>query len=350
MAYQITDLAKLAAAPFDEIIDVRSPSEFAEDHMPGAVNLPVLDDAERAEIGTIYVRQDRFLARKRGAARVARNAAAHLEGYLADRDGSYRPLVYCWRGGQRSGSFATILAQIGWRVETVDGGYQAWRRAVAERVYERAVEMPVVLLDGNTGTAKTAILARLEALGAQVIDLEGLASHRGSVFGAVGEQPSQKWFEGRIAMALAGFDPARPLILEAESSKVGARQIPPMLWQAMRKAPRLRIRAPLDARAAFLETAYADIVEDRPRLDAVLDKLVPMHGHAHVAEWRALADAGDHRGLAARLMSDHYDQRYEKQRDRLGANGEELRLDALDPASLDAAAPDILARLEALVR
>src|SRR6056297_789826 len=122
----LTTWQELQALSFDTIIDVRSPSEFAEDHMHGAINLPVLSDAERAQVGTIYVQQDAFLARKIGAALVSRNAASHLEGPLADMGGGWRPLVYCWRGGQRSGAFATILDQVGWRVQVLEGGYQTY--------------------------------------------------------------------------------------------------------------------------------------------------------------------------------------------------------------------------------
>jgi len=194
MTFEISDLSALNEAPFDDIIDVRSPSEFAEDHIPGAINLPVLSDEERARVGTIYTQESPFLARKIGAALVARNAAAHIEGPLSGKDGAWRPLIYCWRGGQRSGSFASILAQIGWRVDTLSGGYQSYRRNVVRLLYETAITSPIVLLDGNTGTGKTDILKRLPTLGIQVIDLEGLACHRGSALGSLGDQPSQKGF------------------------------------------------------------------------------------------------------------------------------------------------------------
>ncbi len=189
---ELRSLKDVLALDYDDIIDVRSPSEYAEDHLPGAISLPVLDDDERAKVGTIYKQVSPFDARKLGAALVAQNAARHLQGPLADRSGGWRPLVYCWRGGQRSGSFATILSQIGWRVDLVKGGYKSWRGLVVRAVYDDPVPSPVIVLDGNTGSAKTEILNRLPALGVQVIDLEGLAHHRGSLFGAMGPQPSQK--------------------------------------------------------------------------------------------------------------------------------------------------------------
>ena len=178
MAVKLSSLSDLKTLGFDDIIDVRAPSEFAEDHVPGAINLPVLSDAERAQVGTIYVRQDRFLARKIGAAMVSRNAAAHLEGPLADREGGWRPLVYCWRGGQRSGSFASILSQIGWRVELVDGGYKSYRKLVVAALYDAPISLQIILLDGGTGSGKTALLQALRGQGAQVLDLEGMAEHR----------------------------------------------------------------------------------------------------------------------------------------------------------------------------
>ncbi|MCL4153006.1 UNVERIFIED_CONTAM: hypothetical protein GTU68_052311 [Idotea baltica] len=241
---------------FDTVIDVRSPAEFAEDHVPGAINLPALSNEERARVGTIYVQETPFKARKIGAALVARNVAAHLDGPLKDMDGGWQPLVYCWRGGQRSGSFASILSQIGWRAEVVEGGYQSYRNLVHDALYETALPHRLILLDGNTGTAKTDILHRLNALGVQVLDLEGLANHRGSLLGAMeGGQPAQKGFETALACALDALDPKRPVLVEAESSKVGARIVPPSLWSAMKAAPRIEIDAPLDARAQYLANA-----------------------------------------------------------------------------------------------
>jgi tRNA 2-selenouridine synthase len=346
MNVTLTSLADLADLPFDQIIDVRSPAEWAEDHIPGAINLPVLDDAERARVGTIYKQESPFLARKIGGALVAQNAARHLMGPLADKPGSYRPLVYCWRGGQRSGSFASILEQIGWRVGLISGGYKTYRRLVVKAVYDAPFPAPVVILDGNTGTAKTDILAGLSARGVQVIDLEGLAHHRGSVFGGrAGGQPSQKAFEGAIARAIAGLDPARPVVVEAESSKIGALIVPPALWKAMSSARRLIVAAPLAARAAYLTRAYADILADRAALARILDGLRPLHPAEVIDAWLALAAAGDNTTLAADLMAHHYDPRYARHRARMG--GEEARFDLPDlaPGTLERLADDIARHL-----
>ncbi len=316
MVYTLASLSDVRLHGFDALIDVRSPAEHAEDHLPGAISLPVLNDAERARVGTIYVQDSPFRARKIGAALVARNAARHIETALAEYDGGWRPLVYCWRGGQRSGAFATILRQIGWRAETVEGGYRAFRRLVAGALYDRPWPVPVILLDGNTGTAKTEVLQRLGARGVQVLDLEGLANHRGSVLGGQGPQPAQKAFETGIAMALAGFDPGRPVLIEAESSKVGERILPPALWAAMRDAPRVVVEAPVEDRAAYLARAYADALADRQRFRAALERLVRFHGRDLVTGWCALYEAGAFTDLASELVVTHYDPRYAKSRAR----------------------------------
>lgn len=295
---------------FDAVIDVRSPAEYADDHIPGAINLPALSNEERAIVGTVYVQEAPFKARKMGAAMVARNIAAHLEGPLKDMSGGWRPLVYCWRGGQRSGSFASWLSQIGWRAEVVDGGYQSYRNFVHDALYETQVTHRLILLDGNTGTAKTDILHRLSALGVQVLDLEGLANHRGSLLGEMpGGQPVQKGFETKIAQILASFDPTRPVVIEAESSKVGARIVPPSLWAAMKAAPRIEIDAPLSARAAYLAEAYEDILADR---SALATKLAPLRRHrgSTIDRWLDVWDSGDMTDLTTRLMEDHYDPTY----------------------------------------
>ena len=329
------------------MIDVRSPAEFAEDHLPGAINLPVLDDNERARVGTIYKQQSPFLARKVGAALVARNAARHLEGPLADLTGGWRPLVYCWRGGQRSGSFATILSQVGWRVEVVEGGYKAWRGLVVRELNDRPVAAPVRVLDGNTGSAKTELLGLLAARGVQVIDLEALANHRGSLFGHMaGGQPGQKAFDGRLAMALSGLDPSRPVVVEAESSRIGSLTLPKRLWAAMADAPRLRIAAPVAARADYLARAYADVTDDAERLERTILSLKPFQPGERIAEWLELARAGGFRDLAAALMRDHYDPRYEKHRQRFDGTGcDEFAAESLDAAALGDLAGRIAARL-----
>ncbi|SFK48579.1 tRNA 2-selenouridine(34) synthase MnmH [Shimia haliotis] len=344
MPFALTKLADLAKLPFDEIIDVRSPAEFAEDHIPGAINLPAMSNDERARVGTIYVQEDPFKARKIGAAIVSRNMAHHLEGPLADREGAWKPLVYCWRGGQRSGSVAIILKQIGWRADTVEGGYQAYRRLVSRALYSSDMPCPVVVIDGGTGTAKTRLLHHLAQQGAQVLDLEGMAEHRGSLFGSVGDrQPSQKAFESRLAMGMARLDPTRPVYVEAESSKIGRLIIPPTLWQAMIQAPNLRLTAPLAARTNHLLTAYPDMLDDADKLDAVLEQLARYHGHEQVADWRALAAAGTFETLAEQLIKTHYDPRYTRISRAHAPDAEPMDLPDLSETTLTETAARIIA-------
>ena len=341
MPVKLASIADLAALPFDDLIDVRSPAEYAEDHVPGAISLPVLSNEERAQVGTIYVQQDRFLARKVGAALVARNAASHLQGPLADRTGDWRPLVYCWRGGQRSGSFTSILQQVGWRADVIEGGYKSYRRLVVRALYDTPLPHDIVLIDGGTGTAKTRLLDHIARQGGQTLDLEAMAEHRGSLFGPVSAvQPSQKTFESRLATALARLDPAKPVFVEAESSKIGRIILPPSLWQPMTRARVLVLEAPLDARSTHLLTAYPDLIADRDRLDEVLGRLVRYHGHDRVEAWRALSRAGAFAALAKDLIETHYDPRYA--RVSREAPAKVLRLKTLSDAELSETAARIL--------
>jgi tRNA 2-selenouridine synthase len=345
------DLSAEALARYDLVIDVRSPSEFAEDHIPGAVNLPVLDDAERAEVGTIYVQESRFKARRIGAAYVARNIGRHLQTALADRGGGFRPLVYCWRGGMRSNAMATILSQVGWRTAVLMGGYRTYRRMVTARLYDGSLPHRFVLLDGQTGSGKTAVLGRLADLGVQTVDLEGLAAHRGSLFGALAgqPQPSQKLFESRLLAALDALDPARPVVAEAESSKIGERMIPPALWTRLADAPRIDLAAEPQARARYLVAAYGDLTTDRAALDDAFGRLPVRPSRERLSGWRNLADAGQFAELALALLTLHYDPAYSRARKKherrpLGA----IDLDPNDPAQLARAAEAVAGLVAAL--
>ena len=315
-----TDPASLAA--YDEIIDVRTPAEFALDHVPGAVNLPVLSNEERARVGTIYVQDSRMKARRIGAALVARNIAGHLEGALEDRPGSYAPLIYCWRGGQRSLAMATVLAQVGWRPTRLAGGYMTYRRRVTAALYENGTRFRLVVLDGYAGSAKTEILGRLTAQGVQTLDLEGLAGHRGSLFGAIAGQgqPSQKMFESALLAGLERLDPARVIVVEAESSKIGQLNLPPVLWKAMASAPRIELDVPRAVRVAYLLAVYGDIAADAPAVASALAALPGRHGRKQVGVWRDQLDRGQLHDLADSLVELHYDPAYERSR-----RGEERR-------------------------
>lgn len=305
-----------AITKFDAVIDVRSPAEFAEDHIPGAINLPVLNNEERALVGTTYVQESRFKARRIGAALVAKNIAFHLETVRADEPASFEPLVYCWRGGQRSNAMATVFSQIGWRTHVLKGGYRTYRRRVQAKLYGDPLSLKIILLDGETGCGKTAILKELSQRGVQTLDLEALAQHRGSLFGAFAgqRQPSQKMFESRLLAEIEKVVPSKPVLIEAESSKVGSRTLPPALWQAMLDAPRIELWAPRHERARYLVSAYDDIVLDREKLDQVLKTLPLYPGKKRLAAWSELADAGDFAGVAEAVVEQHYDPAYVRSR------------------------------------
>ena len=350
MALKFPDLTQLYAHGYDTVIDVRSPAEFAEDHLPGAINLPVLNNEERARVGTIYVQDSPFLARKLGAALVFRNAANHIEHHLSHHDGAWRPLVYCWRGGQRSGSFTWMLQQIGWRAEVVDGGYRTYRRLVNAYLYDDPLPHRLIALDGYTGTAKTHLLALLQARGVQVLDLEALANHRGSLLGErPGGQPSQKGFESALSAALCSMDPARPVVVEAESSKIGSLILPPSLWNALCKAPRVNITASIEARSAYLVRAYDDILSDSDRLRDRLSPLRFHRGHEVVDGWLRLIDAGQKQALTRALMEQHYDPAYTKSRQSRPVQVlASLDVETLDNTGLSNAAAQIESLLDQL--
>lgn len=349
MALKFKSLQEMYDHGFDAVIDVRSPAEFAEDHVPGAINLPVLDNEERAEVGTVYVQDSPFKARKLGAAKVFRNAARHIDEVLSHHEGGWRPLIYCWRGGQRSGSFTYLLQQIGWPAEMVQGGYQTYRRLVYRMMYEDALPHRLVLLDGYTGSAKTDILSHVQALGGQVLDLEGMANHRGSLLGDMpGEQPSQKSFESRVAGALARLDPARTVVIEAESAKIGARIIPPTLWSLMKTAPRIEVTAPIEARCDYLLRAYRETLPPSADLAETLNRLRLHRSNAVVDGWLALLDGQDLAGLATALMVDHYDPAYHSSRKSIGADvSARIEMPDLSPPALVQAAQQILEHMQA---
>lgn len=352
MIEAVNDIGVESLSRFDAIIDVRSPSEFAEDRLPGAINLPVLNDGERAEVGTIYKQESRFKARRIGAAYVARNVARHLETALGDRPSDFHPLIYCWRGGMRSNAMATIFSQVGWRCGVLEGGYKTWRRAVTAELRHSDGALPVILLDGQTGVAKSDILRAAEKEGVQILDLEALARHRGSVFGGYDNdpQPEQKYFETLIFDQLRQLDLTRPILVEAESNRIGRCEVPQRLWTAMRDAPRITLTAPLEARAEYLLTAYPDITGDKAAALAAVERLKPFHSKETIAEWSSLAESAQWRALAAGLMRAHYDPAYERSRTRgrCGAPLASFNVDRLDSATFERVAKEIASALLSL--
>ncbi len=328
---------------FDTVIDARSPAEFALDHLPDAENWPVLDDDERRVVGTEYKQVSPFDARKHGAALVAANIARHVQDRVMARERSWRPLVYCWRGGQRSGSLALVLDQIGFAVHVLDGGYQGFRRAVLAELQTLPAPLRFRVLCGRTGSAKSRLLKVLAAQGAQVLDLEALACHRGSVLGPMpGQpQPSQKAFETQLWQALRGLDPARTVFVEGESRTIGRLRVPEVLLQAVRGAQCLRVELPLHERVTLLLQDYAHFVHDVDSFCARLDALRDLRGTAVVERWQARSRAGDLAPVVQELLEQHYDPIYERsmQRNFTGfADAPTVALDAADEASLASAA------------
>jgi tRNA 2-selenouridine synthase len=303
--------AKLAA--FDTIIDARSPAEHAEDRLPGAVNWPVLDDDERRAVGTEYKQVSAFDARKHGAAMVARRVAEIVERHVADKPREWQPLVYCWRGGQRSGTLAWFLSQIGFRVHVLQGGYKAFREQVREQLKALPERFDFSVVAGRTGSGKTRLLQALANEGAQVLDLEGLAKHRGSVLGGLEHepQPTQKAFDTAVWHALHGFDAARPVFVESESRKIGALAVPDALLARMRSDSRVvMVEMPDDARVRLLLEEYGFFATQLERFCAHLDTLVELRGKERVAHWQALARAGRWAEVFEALMREHYDPLY----------------------------------------
>src|SRR5438132_12868491 len=279
---------------YDAIIDARTPSEYALDHIPGAVSAPVLDDAQRAEVGTLYKQVSPFEAKKRGAALVAKNVARHVEDLFGQKDKGWRPLIYCWRGGKRSGAMAHILREIGWPAETLEGGYRAYRRWVVEALATLPAQIDFIVVHGPTGSGKSRFLTALAKAGAQVLDLEAFAAHRGSVLGGLpGEpQPSQKWFESQLLAELEKFDRAHPVFVEGESKKIGELQVPEALMARMRASRCIVLETDLATRVTLLLDEYRHFLADRAALEAQLDCLIALHGRDRIGEWKALAQAG----------------------------------------------------------
>ena len=297
---------------FDTLIDARSEDEYAEDHLPGAVNWPTLNNEERKAVGTTYKQVNAFEAKKRGAAIAARNISAHIEREVIDKPKGWKPLAYCWRGGKRSGSLSLILSEIGFRVTLIEGGYKAFRAALLEDIPRLAPQFDWRVICGTTGSGKTRLLQALADAGAQVLDLEALANHRSSVLGAIPgvPQPSQKEFDTRIWDALRKLDPARAVYVESESKKVGNVAVPGALIEAMRAAPCLNLVLPDEERVALLMEDYDFFVKDGEAFCERLDALTQLRGKQVIDTWKAQVRAGDVQAVVRDLLLSHYDPVY----------------------------------------
>jgi tRNA 2-selenouridine synthase len=342
-------LAKVTQlAEFDAIIDARSPAEFAEDHIPGAINCPVLDDEERARVGTIYKQVSSFEARKVGAPLVAKNIAGHIEALFLDKPKDWRPLLYCWRGGKRSGAFQHILREVGWDAHRLEGGYKAWRQQIVAALVQMPAGFSFRVISGATGSAKSRILEALAVQGAQILHLEEYAAHKGSVLGNLPDeaQPSQKAFETRLHSALTALDPQRTVFVEAESRRIGTVQLPNALIDIIRCAPCVRIDATVGARVDFLLGDYAYFLADPHWLAENLDRLRGLQSNETIAGWLAMVADGNFRALVAELLERHYDPLYQRSQTknfRDYRNALAIATDDLTPDGIKALARQILA-------
>ncbi|MDI9330739.1 MAG: tRNA 2-selenouridine(34) synthase MnmH [Alphaproteobacteria bacterium] len=297
---------------FSAVIDARSEGEYALDCLPGAINWPSLNNEERVLVGTLYKQQGAFEAQKIGAALVAANVSIHIRTHVLGLSKAWRPLVYCWRGGKRSGSLAHILSQIGFQVTLIEGGYKAFRKTLVESLPQRVAPIRWRVICGPTGSGKTRLLHALQEAGAQVLDLEGLARHRSSVLGLIpGEsQPSQKKFDSLLWEALGRLDPHLEVFVESESRKVGNVSIPEPLMLAMRASPCLRVEVSTELRVELLMQDYPFFVEDSEFFCSRMQTLIDLRGRDVVDGWCAAARAGQTREVVRQLLETHYDPGY----------------------------------------
>ncbi|RQO38561.1 tRNA 2-selenouridine(34) synthase MnmH [Herminiimonas sp. KBW02] len=323
---------------FDTIIDVRSPAEFALDHIPGAINCPVLDDKERHRIGTLYKQTGAFEAKKLGSALVARNIAHHIETAFIDKPQGWKPLIYCWRGGNRSGAMTLILARIGWPAVQLDGGYKEYRRHVNADLTELPSHFQFHVICGPTGSGKSRLLQTLATAGEQVLDLEKLAAHRGSVLGHLPteQQPSQKKFETDIWQTLRRFDRQKVIYIESESKKIGNLRVPDSLIENMRKSACISLELKHDKRIQLLMQDYQHFLNDPDLLSSQLSCLLQLHGREKIARWHKLAADGEMEVLVGELLEEHYDPAYGRSIERNFRRVKDARIVRLADLSMEA--------------
>jgi tRNA 2-selenouridine synthase len=340
-------MAQLELSSFDSIIDCRSPAEFTEDHIPGAISAPVLDDGERATVGTMYKQISAFDAKKLGAALVAKNVARHVGTLFADKQRDWRPLVYCWRGGKRSGAMAHVLREVGWNAHILPGGYREYRRWVVAQLENVPERLEFRVIHGPTGSGKSRLLGALRGAGVQVLDLEALAAHRGSVLGNLPDcpQPSQKWFESQLLQELSVLDGARAVFVEGESKKIGQLQVPEALIARMRASQCLRLETALEVRVTLLIDEYRHFIEHPAALEAQLDCLVGLHGRDKITGWKAIAARRAWREFVTALLLEHYDAAYRRSSQHNFVHlsqARPIRIEAADEPAFDRAAAELV--------
>lgn len=334
---------------YSDIIDARSEGEYAEDFIPGAVNHPVLNNEERARVGTLNKVGSAFEAKRMGAALVSRNIAEMLEQHFSSKPRDWAPLIYCWRGGKRSRSLTLVLREIGFKAVQLEGGYKAYRAKVAAELTELPKRFRYVTICGCTGTGKTALLLALYDAGAQIIDLEGLANHKGSLLGesVTTQQPTQKRFDSSLWAELRALDATRPVFVESESKKIGLVQMPDSMREQMAAGECVWLDVPIAARVQHLRDEYQHFVADPALLMQKLAPLKALRGGDMLSRWQTQASVGDIDGIVGSLLVDHYDPLYTTAIKRNYPNlatGEHLQIDSITPAALQDAAEKLSAK------
>lgn len=296
------------------IIDARTPLEFAEDHLPGAYNVPILTNEERVEIGTIHKHQGPQAARMRGLELTCGRFAALAREAIDVAAG--RPLlVYCWRGGLRSLSLAILIESCGYPVLRLQGGYKAFRNQVVDYFEDFTPPAPLIVIHGMTGSGKTTFINGLDRTRWTVIDLEGLARHRGSAFGAMGlgEQPTQKRFDTLLWDALRQAPPDKPIVLEGESQRIGRITLPGNVYDIMAASCKVWCSVSVDTRVRRLTEEYAHPEYRQPMAEA-LERIKKKLGGSGYAALQELLEGWDIPGLARGLVERYYDKLYYRHR------------------------------------
>ena len=301
---------------YDDIIDVRSPKEFAKDHIPYSKNFPVLNDNEREIIGAIYKKESPFKARKLGASLISKNISKILKKNLYEKSGNWKPLLYCWRGGQRSKSLAIVLSEIGWQIRVLKGGYNTYRKKVLTNINTLVNKNKYIVVSGQTGCGKSEILKYLGKLGVNIIDLETLASHKGSLLGKMHDkpQPSQRMFESILYKDLCKLKSRKKVFIEHESSKIGNLHLPSSILNKIKISPKINVAASLDSRILFLIKDYKKFIKQDNSFEELFNYAEKKKGKRKVNEWRTLYKQKNWKELAKQLIEKYYDPLYTHKR------------------------------------
>lgn len=307
----LTDEKFLKLKKLLRVVDVRSPAEFADGHIPGAVNIPIFNDDERAIVGTIYKKNGRLQAIEKGLEIVGPKMVQFVQEAVKLAI-SGKLLVHCWRGGMRSESMAWLFERVGIECFILKGGYKSYRNYLLEKVGN----IPeLIVIEGHTGSGKTEILQQLKGLGEQIIDLEGLAHHRGSVFGGIDQepQPTTQQFQNNLLDEVLGFDLSKRVWIEGESLSVGRVFLPDPLWKRMNEAKCIEILVPLSERVKRLVRDYG-ILTDELMINAIssLGKRLGDEGMKEILNGYLEKDL---EGVAEKLLV-YYDQTYQFSRNK----------------------------------